>query len=353
MKILEVYMKWLKSYFQDMTSGKLSQKDRFELYELLAVYVKDKTDPELLFTKKRRSGNLTKNAIYKRIKAKLNEGLALSDALKSFIPTDEYIFLEAANGQRDFSVMLEELIRVTEAKNEAVQALRKGFLMPFVLYVVAIIITWVAIFNVAPNVLKMADNPDPQMAWVTEILIPFLNHGFVYIAVSIPLVFLVIILTMPHFSHGPIRNKLDNVFPWNVYKDMNSAIMILISAAAIKGGLTLEHIFRLQASISPRYMASWLELIKDRLASGEYSSSSAMDVGIICDADMDLIDDYSMSRDFSDAIVKIGSRALTNAKERMKAKYALFTFLFAITLLSAAVFIIGSIVGYLMVNANI
>jgi type II secretory pathway component PulF len=339
-------------FIKRISFQKLSQKDRFELYELLAVYVSDKADPEILFTKKRRSSKGPKNNIYRKVKLRMAEGISLAEALQPFIPPDEYIFLEAANGQRDFAVMLEELIRVTKAKNEAVAAFRNGAFMPLIIYFVAMTITWVAVFHVAPNIFKMAKVDNPQMSWVTDIMIPFLDVGFPFIVISIPLLFLIIIITMPHFSHKGPRKYLDKLFPWNVYKDMNSAIMILISSAAVKGGLTLEHIFRLQASISPKYMASWLELIRDRLSSGEYDSAAAMDVGIISDTDMDLIDDYSVSREFSDAIVKIGARALNNAKDRMKAKYLVFTFVFAMALLCAAVFIIGSVVGYLIVNAD-
>lgn len=352
-RVIEFY-RGVVTYFSSLNIEKLSQKDRFELYELLAIYVSDRSDPEILFNKKRRTDQGRKNRIYKKVKLRMSEGISLSEALKPFIPSDEYIFLEAANGQRDFAVMLEELIRVSEAKNDVISTFRKGALMPIVIYIVSIMITSVAVYFLAPSILEMVGNQhdDLKMKWVPATLIPMASMYLPVISFLIPFLFLLIVLTMPHFSHTGSRVYLDRVFPWNTYKDMNSSIMLLISASAIKGGLTLEHIFKLQASISPKYMASWLELIRDRLSSGEFSDPEAMDVGIINDDDMDLIDDYSVSREFSAAIVKIGARALNNAKERMKYKFFRFTFLFAMMLLTAALYLIGSIVGYLILNVE-
>jgi type II secretory pathway component PulF len=292
---------------------------RMDLFRTMAQYETDGKSLLNLFrakSKRAKERKVPYGKIIIEIHHKLDVvGLGVSDALKDYIPHDEYMFLQLAE-RRASSVgeMLEAVVRMTVKKLELQNRIITASLTPIVIYIAMHILVLVLIYAVYPPLSGIIEDVTVEgfPGFFIYKVIPFLQYFFIPIAIlSISLLFLNI-LSLPYLSVQPFRATLDRFSVINkLYREFVGANILMTMGASLQTGSTLIDFFKTYSRVSDPYFKGFCDKISSRLQDGSYSPAESLDIDLFAIEDMEKIYDYTSSGgDVSDSLSQIGQNAV-------------------------------------------
>lgn len=325
-------------------------EERIELYRTLYTYVSNKLNPEFLFKRKRRSGSKAMHAAYRRINLSLERGASLSESVRPFIPHDEYIFVNAAEQQPTMELMLDQLVNMVSQKTEQAKAFKQAAVLPIVAYFVSLFIMALVIFFIGPMIMDIVGGEAKKMIWVPTVFYPALITFFPIILAGTPALLIFIIWWMPNGGRSPLRSIVDRIVPFSAYKEYVASQFMIITAASLEGRISFNQSVLLQVSVAPRYLKSWLVDIRSRFKSGDYSDIAGLDIGLIGPKEMDIIQDYDQTHDFSIAMIRVGKNSLERTTEKIKSQFKITALVTGVVAVISIVLVVGVFIAFMASN---
>lgn len=147
-----------------------------------------------------------------------------------------------------------------------------------------------------------------------------LHHGTVLFG-SFAAVIGALIWALPNWS-GPLRRKFDGILPFSVYRDYNSAVMLVSLSGLMESGSSLVASLKSMRSSGTPWLAWHLSQVLLRLDSKATTPAQAFDTGMMPKELYNRVLDYGERSSFQEALKKIGAQSLDKLDKsiQMKAK---------------------------------
>ena len=301
-----------KSYF-----GKA--KNRLVFYEKMLAFVEDGVpaqDAIEAIQKRAAENNNPQRYALELWLSEIRSGSTLSQAVSSWLPSQEVMFFNAGEETGDMQNALEEMIKMVRQITD----LRSSVVAPLLIsmtYVIVLfgIIIGMSIFLV-PEFKDML--PPEERPLFTNRFFMFTDFmaqwGLLIVGVLVSLGFL--IGTTLGVFRGSIRDRLDDVPPWSLYRRYQAAQFLIMLASMMKSGMPIQKAIQSTMRFSNRFLNAHFNRMLENLNSG-LEDAEALNTGLFPKDNADDIQDYSSLSSFDIGIVSIGRRAISETKERL------------------------------------
>ena len=168
-----------------------------------------------------------------------------------------------------------------------------------------------------------------------------MNYGLLIFAIA-GITIGAFIWALPNWS-GPTRRKFDNVMPFSIYRDYNSAVMLVSLSGLMQSGASLVGSLKSMKASSPPWMAWHLTQVLHKLDKEAASPAKAFNTGLMPEEIYERVVDYGERSGFQVALKKIGSQALDKLDKSVQAKAKLMNSLLLFVSGTLMALIIGSV----------
>lgn len=328
----------------------LPLKARLELYTVMAQYARDGQSILALLRNKAlraKKKKIPNGDIFIAIDKSLDEE-SIAQALKKFIPTDEYIFLRTAEVRANLSNTLESLVFIAQSKDAMGKKFMSILLKPILFFALSIFACSVAFYGLVPQIGDMVDIDALTgiQALLFNVANPFLTGAFPLMVVALIVLTVLSFATISKLTAPGLRPILDRVsILHRVYRDFTASVMLVSLGATLKGGENINNFFTSIIKSGTPYEGVFASKILNRLQDGNYGVAESLDIGFFDISDIEQIYDYTTGgADVLDALTDISRTALERSVERSQTLLSRVTWLYMITFL----FLIGGYMGVAM-----
>lgn len=251
----------------------------------------------------------------------LRNGERFSTAVAAWIPQGESMIIAAGEQSGDLINAFESAISITTAGDQIRSAVVGGLAYPAILFSLAIGLMWLFGTKVIPQFSRIVgdDSKWTGLAATTVKLSNFTQHYLIFVVIAGLVLIGVVIYSLPRWD-GQLRNTLDKVPPFSIYRLTNGAAWLISLSALIKAGVRLEQALQKLSQHSGRWM-------KNRIAAALSGMRAGLPLG---DAlarsgynfpDEEIIDDlvvYSKLSGFDEALTILGKEWIAVGVARIK-----------------------------------
>lgn len=169
----------------------------------------------------------------------VRRGDSLGQVLSKWAPVDEVMIIEG-NSSSNLGPPLAECVKIIKIKSAMITQVKGALAYPLFLASVLCGALFVVGRTVLPQFLELADPSDWTGAgWVIYKLSLFLNSGWIWVALlSVVSVVVLVIWSLPHWC-GPLRQRLDKLPPWSIYRLLIGSSWMLSISALLSSGIPL------------------------------------------------------------------------------------------------------------------
>ncbi|MDT8992859.1 hypothetical protein RQP54_18440 [Curvibacter sp. APW13] len=236
------------------------------------------------------NGRLGHAKVYRKVEAKMRSGeYAIYEALENLTTADDRCFLYAEDRVADLSTLLQMAHDTAKKKKLITAAITKPFILPMYLFVMACGLLMLGGTVMLPNFVTLMpvaqwEPPSRAIYYMGQALIKF----WPFIVAAIAAFVAWVVWSLPNLHNNFRRKYLDRVFPWSLYKSLQSSNFILNIAAMFRAKVPILDAVGGYATVSTPYAASWARRMQMRLESEQTTSDMrALDVGFIDQPTMD------------------------------------------------------------------
>lgn len=285
----------------------ISVDTRLKIYDMLDSYISAGIGLKVALTKMQETEKLRKGnravlyRVYGLMLRRLGSGKKLGDLFEGISPESERMVLNAGgtNIKESFKAAIDVAV-ITRKMN-------KGFygaqVYPMLLYIVAY--TFLIIYSIyfLPSLLQVLP-AGAELSLLTKIGI-FLNKYTKYwVPITMVLnigIFAFIAISMPNWK-GPLRRKVENIPPYNMYRLKVGCSWLIAAASLIRAGVKLDQAMSQLMKFAKPYL-------RHRISSTVFHLKRGSNLGIALtktkldfpDPDMvDRIGVYAQGKDFAD-----------------------------------------------------
>ncbi len=294
------------------------RRHRIESYEALAESLGDRSRSAPVTLRKtiqkwaerdRERGD-TRAAVFAQIDRRLGlGGTSFAQALRPFIPDDEFLILSSGEVQGDTQTALELVIRNIQATTTMTESVRAAMAQPalgvaslLALSIFNGIMVWPTFLGAIPRkywpgwALPCIDG----QLWLTQ-------HG--YVLVLLLGVVGAYYATLKTWT-GTSRDWADHLPPWSIYKARQASSLLGVMAALVTSGRTVRQSFELVRTLSTPYMHWHLSRMLSRYDASGQDAMSAMRTGLFSRPVVDRIEDAAGNRTFEKTLAYVGDTSL-------------------------------------------
>ena len=257
--------------------------------------------------------HLAHRAIVKR----LDNGMAFSKALESFIPQEEVLILEAAEASGHLTQGLRSVNAQRTATSEINGVVLAATIEPAMSLAAICLTGWFCGNSLWPELLKVVSEKF-WPGWALPLIhfeIALAQHwqlmGTVFVFIAL------YIWSIPRWT-GLVRSVFDKVPPWSIYRDRQAAIFLGVLGGLLAAGMELDAAMaRIQKCASP--WLNWhINKMRRKLAVVGANPLNAMNTGLFSHKILDLIEDAARNKSFDSALSHLGTDALPMIVQRVK-----------------------------------
>ncbi len=247
--------------------------------------------------------------IYKDIEAQLRSGeMALHQALRDITTDDDRCFLVAEDKVGDVSVLFQLAYETAIKKKLIMSSIIKPMILPIYLGIAAIAMLIAGGGVMLPNFAQML----PVEQWEVPSQVVFhvgsflKEHLLVFLAIVASMIGFVV-WSLPNLVTNMRYRALDRVFPWNIYKTLQSSSFILNLAALFKAKVSILEAARGYMEVANPYTSVHIDNMRMRLESElTRTDMSALDVGFIEKETMASLEILSNKLPIDEVVQKVG-----------------------------------------------
>lgn len=248
--------------------------------------------------------------------ASVDSGQNFSIAIKEWVPESELYMIAAGEEKNNLLESFGELIRTTRDQEELAKTVKKK-IYPQV-FVLAALVSVIYGFSkyLAPGFKEMTPEEEwPDMAVNYFAFSDWAIAYFPYIGAFMG-VFGLLALVSFKLLRGPLREALDKYPPWSVYREIESAKLLVVLSGMLKSGIAINDSIEKLNKFSTPYMKGHLNKMRARLSTG-MDEGTAMSTGLFPDDLADDVIDFSKRSGFSKGIMSLGRRMSKQTSEKI------------------------------------
>lgn len=256
---------------------------------------------------------------YKSFLQSLAEGKKVSTALDGWLSSTE-VMLISTGENKDLPTALKLTVELMESIKDITSTAKKTFMMPlFLIFALGALLYGFAnsMSPILVDLLEVEQWPDSgkKLYSVTQ----FIYTKWMVIILSFAGVGFTIVKTFPIWV-GTVRYKFDKFVPWSIYKEISASTFIISLATLMQAGVKLDDALRGLRGKSSKYVAKEISIMIQNLAEVKESGMAlTKNTNFLGEAGDD-IEILSKAHDFPDAMLKVGTRNITEKQEDLKAK---------------------------------
>ncbi len=329
-ELFEKFNKWL-----EQSQFKNNLKTRLTLYKVIISAIKNKDSIKKAINK--REAKLLKrhnklNPISRRIKKpggiempflkhvdkQLLEGKNFAQSTEGWVSHNEQMLLDSGSQGGD----LIKTLGMTMNMLESIQVMKKTLYTTLAYPVVLLLILFGMIFAFSFQIIPILVKLLPPEQWESSQktlydFCMFFSNNFVFIIAGLFVGSVVIIKTLPLIT-GKIRQYLDLLPPWSIYKEFNAGIFLISLSTLMQAGNTpIKSLYKLRDS-SPKYVREELDKMILSL-NAAVAPATAINTGFLGEIGDD-IEDISENGAFDEVLVNYGKEAIEQIIENIKLK---------------------------------
>lgn len=208
----------------------------------------------------------------------MGNGLTYEQSIAKWIPYQEYSLLESSHGNvREGS----EIMAVFSEHMSSVQGALIGALTyPTIMFVVLLAVLVGFAFFVMPSLYQLTDPKGwPESAALLDVLTTFIRQHSIILWVALGAIFTFIIWSMNNFRVMAVRDWLDKIPPWSIYKRYQATVFLICLSGLIKTGSSYNNAVQFITKTASPYLNVFLHRMLNNLARGSNFGES-LDVGL-------------------------------------------------------------------------
>lgn len=147
---------------------------------------------------------------------------------------------------------------------------------------------------------------------------------------------------------GPMRRRIDNYLPYSIYRDYNSAVMLVSLSGLMQSGASLVGSLKSIRSSSTQWMNWHISQILSKLDRESAQPARAFDTGVLPPDLFERVVDYGERSTFQEALDKLGKQTLERVEKSVAIKSKTLNYL----LLAVAGGLMGLIIASVMLTAQ-
>lgn len=251
----------------------------------------------------------------------ISAGASLSSALSRWAPANEVMIIKAGE-QSDLATAFENAATTTEKMKRMKSTIVGASGYPIALISLLGILIYLFSTQAVP---KLADVKDPitwegasEALYTTSKFVE--NYWMLVLSSIIGLVTLMFIM-MPRFT-GKIRDYLDKVPPFSVYKTMQSSSFLISMSSLMKTGVPIVDAVKQLHGLSNPYMKHHMSEILRKMNAG-VSQGKALNSNFLDKETGISLEIYAELADLQGSMEEIGKDAIDNALENITTAMAL------------------------------
>lgn len=288
---------------------------RADFYYDLATSLQDRVS---LFTVVRklearsRRRNTGMAPIYQEMMKGLRRG-SLATALNGIASPTERIVIDAIQrgGDQVMADGLFNLSNIVEKADGMLRILQKAVTYPVILIVIfSFMVVGFSLFAVPVLEQLMPPEKWPALGKALYVGAWLVRHWGILIGLAVVSLLLLLAWSLPNWV-GSVRRRFDRHLPYSLYRDYQSALLIVAISSQMRAGVSLKSAVERASSFASPWMREHLREVLRRL-SGKDSTSfgSAFATGILSQELEDRVQDASERTDPVASFVHIGNGAI-------------------------------------------
>lgn len=257
--------------------------------------------------------------ILKKWLSRMDRGDPFHEAIKDEVPAQERVLIAAGSMADSLADGIDQAIKATQGSQKIKGALKGGLSQPIALMIAVMGILIGFSKYMAPDFAKML--PEDQWTGGSGMLLKVAQRIEIiwpYLIIAIITIVVVFVRSLPKWI-GKTRSKLDNYFPYSIYRSYTSASFLIALSSLLKSGTPLDGALkRIKLQSAP--WLSWHISIMLRNMDRGLDPGTAMDTGLIDPVTTDQLYIYAKSADFSQSLKDIGEQAIEQGIETITAQ---------------------------------
>jgi len=274
-------------------------------------------------------------------------GKEFSEVAKDWIPSSEIFLIVAGEKSENLSKSLEELIRVSGEKKK-LKALAKKTVVPQLISLTMLfaIIYFFSSF-MAPSFKEMV----PEEDW-SPLSVNYFNfsdwmvNNMIFVVGIVLAVIITVGWSFKNFTNPSIRPIIDKYPPWTIYREIESANLLISLAGMLESNVSLNHGLKHVKDHASKYTKGHLVKIIRQFERGS-DDGSAMDTGLLPTDVSYEVKDYGKRAGFARGIVSIGGRISKEVIVKVEKQSSLFAGITKFSIFGYAGFTIMAIMDVL------
>jgi type II secretory pathway component PulF len=295
---------------------------RAEFYEDLAESLDDRAvlvdylEKHMLRAKANRSNLSGLYALWLR----RMDTLSFSGALRGTVPTMDSMVLLAAEASGN----LPQGLRFLTFSVRSVAKIRSTIIMAITMPVVVLAMITGMMYGFGAFMVPILSSivQVEHWPWMGRVMYGasmFVLHYGLYMFAGIGALVAAVMWALPNWS-GPTRAKYEGVFPFSLYRDYNSAVMLVSLSGLMQSGTSLVGSLKAIRTSSPPWLSWHMSQALRRLDKLSATPGKAFDTGLMPKELYERVLDYGERSSFQSALKKIGNQSLENLDKAVQKK---------------------------------
>lgn len=331
---------WYKSQF--------NMKKRIRFYERLAAFIENAvriTDALEIICSRYYVAKDPRAYILGNILYEVQQGIPYYKALEKWIPREETMIISAASNAGKEVEGLREATLLTQSSQQIKNAIYGEIAMPIVLIVMLYLMFVGFRLKMIPimELILPLDRWKGSSAALYTISSFLTNYWFVFIAV-IAVVGVVVNWSITNFT-TPIRERLDKMPPWSIYKILASVSFMIGMSSLMRAGLPASQSLKTLNKMANPYVRNYIDKMIKNMTSGDKGMDNigkAINVGLIEEELAGDMEDMAKLTSFKDALYNSSIRYLKESIDMIKIKVAVFKNILLVTVVLSLMWMVSS-----------
>ncbi|MCP1674264.1 type II secretory pathway component PulF [Natronocella acetinitrilica] len=290
---------------------------RLDLYRTLSSFLKGGLPIndviEKMASEFRRYGDL-RHVILADWAAEMRDGRSFSQTLSSWSPPGEVSMIRSGEEAGEIAEGLDNAVLATEAVLEMRRTIRRNLAYPCVLMLVAFVLIYVFSVEGIPAMVDMIPVSDwPAASQALYGLALFVQQSWYLALAGLFGAGALIGYSLGNLT-GPVREALDRLPPWSIYRSVQSSVFLISLSSMMKTGTPVADGLATIHSLSGRYVRWQVRKLQVRINSGK-SIGAALDTGFFPREVRIAINTYAALADIQQEFERLGRGSIKTSLE--------------------------------------
>lgn len=251
----------------------------------------------------------------RHVNEELKNGRAFYETIIGWAESGEIMLIKASNEGGKLEEGFEKSVMLLKKLILMKSTVKKELFYPILLIIALCGLLFGFSNYMVPILINFSDpstwQPSAQLLYSFS---TFLTGNLPFILIAIFVLISLITRSLPKLQ-GRVRNILDHVFPFNLYKDIQSGLFLISMATLMKANITFRKSLDNLKNESSPYVQGQIEEIIDNVDSG-MNNGDALNTKFVGDIGKDIAD-YASGSNIEDAMEKLADTAIDEKIEKI------------------------------------